>query len=60
MLTMGFLSSSCAVSPQMEPKLRFWFCKLSTDWLERPLLADTGTDGGKLGTSTSLTIKAPT
>jgi len=44
---MGSLPSSSAVSPQMEPKRRFWFGKLSTEWWERPPLANTSEYGEK-------------
>jgi len=44
---MGSLSSSFAVSPQMEPKSGSWFGKLSTEWWERPLLVNTGKYGEK-------------
>jgi hypothetical protein len=44
---MGTLSFSFVVSPQMEPKCRFWFGKLSTECWERPLLANMGKYGEK-------------
>ena len=46
-LMMHSLSYSSAVSPQMEPKCGFWFGKLSTEWWERPPLANTGKYGEK-------------
>jgi len=39
-LVTSSLSSRPAVSPQMEPKHEFWFGKPSTEWWERPLLAN--------------------
>ena len=39
---MSSLPSSSAVSPPMQPKRGFWFSKLSMEWWERPLLANTG------------------
>jgi len=39
---MGSLPSSSGISPQMESKQRYWFRKLSTEWWEIPLQADTG------------------
>jgi len=44
---MGSLSSSFAVSLQMEPKRGFWFGKLSMEQWETPLLASTGKYGVK-------------
>jgi len=44
---MGSLPSSSAVSPQMEAKRGFWFGKLSTEWWERPPLANMGKYGEK-------------
>jgi len=44
---MSSLPSSYAVSPQMEPKCGFWFGKVSTEWWERPLLANKSKYGEK-------------
>jgi len=47
MLMMRSLPSGSAVSPQMEREHGFWFGKLSIEWWERPLLANTGKSGEK-------------
>jgi hypothetical protein len=44
---LGSLPSSSAVSPQMEPKHRFWFRKLSTEWRESQPQANTSKYGEK-------------
>jgi len=44
---MGSVPSSSAVSTQMEPKRRCWLGNPSTEWWERPPLADTGKYGEK-------------
>ena len=46
-LTMGSFPSSSAASPQMEPKLGFWFGKLSMEWWERDPQANTAKYGEK-------------
>jgi hypothetical protein len=46
-LMMSSLPSSSAVSLQMEPKRVVWFGKLSTEWWERPPLANMGKYGKK-------------
>jgi hypothetical protein len=44
---MGSLPSRSAVSPQMEPKRRCWFGKLTMEWWERHPQPNMGTYGEK-------------